>query len=244
MNEIIKINTDTDKPTVSGRELHEALEINSNYSTWFNRMCEYGFSEGKDFVTRFPNLESEMHGGQNKIDHQITIPMAKEICMIQRNDKGKFFRQYFIAVEEQWNSPEAVMARALKFSNAKLLELQDTVKDLENKIEHDKPKTIFADAVASSNKSILVGELAKLIKQNGFDIGQKRLFEWLRENGYLIKDNRRSDYNLPTQKSMNLKLFEIKETAITHADGHTTVNRTPKVTGKGQIYFINVFCTE
>ena len=240
MNEIIKINTDTDKPTVSGRELHEALEIKTAYKDWFPRMCEYGFTEGKDFSS----FLSESTGGRPATDHQITIPMAKEICMIQRNDKGKFFRQYFIAVEEQWNSPEAVMARALKFSNAKLLELQDTVKDLENKIEHDKPKTIFADAVASSNKSILVGELAKLIKQNGFDIGQKRLFEWLRENGYLIKDIRRSDYNLPTQKSMNLKLFEIKETAITHADGHTTVNRTPKVTGKGQIYFINVFCTE
>ena len=240
MNEIIKINTDTDKPTVSGRELHKALEIETRYNDWFSRMCEYGFFEGKDF---YSNLSKSI-GGRPATDHQITIPMAKEICMIQRNDKGKFFRQYFIAVEEQWNSPEAVMARALKFSNAKLLELQDTVKDLENKIEHDKPKTIFADAVASSNKSILVGELAKLIKQNGFDIVQKRLFEWLREHGYLIKDNRRSDYNLPTQKSMNLKLFEIKETAITHADGHTTVNRTPKVTGKGQIYFINVFCTE
>ena len=246
MNEIIKINTDTDKPTVSGRELHEALEIKTPYTMWFERMCEYGFAKNSDYllVSQICESNNPKNPTTKIIDHQITIPMAKEICMIQRNDKGKFFRQYFIAVEEQWNSPEAVMARALKFSNAKLLELQDTVKDLENKIEHDKPKTIFADAVASSNKSILVGELAKLIKQNGFDIGQKRLFEWLRENGYLIKDNRRSDYNLPTQKSMNLKLFEIKETAITHADGHTTVNRTPKVTGKGQIYFINVFCTE
>lgn len=99
MNEMIKVNCENvDCPTVSGRELHKALEIQSNYTTWMKRMCEYGFAEGKDFTTYFPNLGSKnQHGGQNKIDHQITIPMAKEICMLQRTDKGKFWRQYFIA---------------------------------------------------------------------------------------------------------------------------------------------------
>lgn len=122
-------------------------------------------------------------------------------------------------------------------------ELKDTqahVKHLETKIDNDKPKVIFADAVSTSKSSILIGDLAKIIKQNGVDIGQKRLFMWLRDNGYLIK-RKGNDYNMPTQYSMELQLFEVKETAITHSDGHTSISKTPKVTGKGQQYFINKF---
>ena len=122
-------------------------------------------------------------------------------------------------------------------------ELKDTqahVKHLETKIDNDKPKVIFAEAVSTSETSILIGDLAKIIKQNGVDIGQKRLFMWLRDKGYLIKRNG-SDYNMPTQYSMDLGLFEIKETVIRHPDGHITVNKTPKVTGKGQQYFVNKF---
>ncbi len=116
----------------------------------------------------------------------------------------------------------------------------ETMKSLNRKIEQDKPKVLFAESVTTSKTSILIGDLAKLIKQNGYEIGQQRLFKWLRENGYLIK-RKGADYNSPTQKSMDLGLFEVKETAITHADGHVTINKTPKVTGKGQIYFINRF---
>lgn len=122
-------------------------------------------------------------------------------------------------------------------------ELKDTqahVKHLETKIDNDKPKVIFADAVSTSKSSILVGELAKIIKQNGVKIGQNRLFSWFRDNGYLIK-RKGTDYNMPTQYSMDLQLFEVKETEVTHADGHITVSKTPKVTGKGQQYFINKF---
>ena len=114
---------------------------------------------------------------------------------------------------------------------------------LAEKVEQDKPKVLFADAVATAHTSILVGELAKLLKQNGVDIGQNRLFRWLREQGYLIRRNG-ADFNMPTQKAMELGLFEIKETAITHADGHTSVNKTPKVTGKGQQYFVKRFLGE
>jgi anti-repressor protein len=114
---------------------------------------------------------------------------------------------------------------------------------LQNKIEQDKPKVLFADAVSTAKTSILVGELAKLLKQNGVEIGGTRLFAWLRENGYLIKRNG-TDYNMPTQYSMELGLFEIKETSITHSDGHVTVQKTPKVTGKGQAYFVNKFLGE
>lgn len=108
------------------------------------------------------------------------------------------------------------------------------------KIEQDKPKVLFADAVSASHTSILIGELAKLLRQNGIEIGQNRLFEWLRDSGYLIK-RKGSDFNMPTQRAMEMGLFEIKETAIAHSDGHTTISRTPKVTGKGQSFFVNKF---
>lgn len=118
-----------------------------------------------------------------------------------------------------------------------------TLRNLNAKIEQDKPKVLFADAVSTAKTSILIGELAKLLKQNGVEIGQNRLFEWLRNNGYLIR-RFGTDYNMPTQRSMEMGLFEIKETSIAHADGHTTVNKTPKVTGRGQAYFVNKFLGE
>lgn len=236
MNELIKVNYENaDRPTVSGRELWEALEVETPYKKWFDRMAEYGFSENLDFWT---NL-SESTGGRPSTDHQLTIPMAKELCMLQRTEKGKFWRQYFINVEEKWNSPEAIMARALQLSNVKMKQLETTVSDLQKQMEQDKPKVLFADSVTASSSSILIGELAKLIKQNGVDIGQRRLFEWMRVNGYLIK-RKGSEYNLPTQRSMEQGLMEIKETSVVHT-GYTTISKTPKVTGKGQVYFINLF---
>lgn len=243
MNEIITVNYDSEQPTVLGRDLHEALGVKTAYKDWFPRMCEYGFTEGLDFnplkIERV-QTEGKREVLRNITDHQLTIPMAKEICMLQRSEKGKMCRQYFIGIEEKWNTPEAVMARALKMANRKLDEIRSTNLVLSAKIEEDKPKVIFADAVSTAKTSILVGELAKLIKQNGYDIGQQRLFKWMRENGYLIS-RKGSDYNMPTQRAMEMKLFEIKETAVTHSDGHTSVSKTPKVTGKGQQYFINKF---
>lgn len=138
-------------------------------------------------------------------------------------------------LEKALTSPDFLIQLATQ-----LKEEQAQRKALEVQIEADKPKTIFADAVSVSKTSILVGELAKLLKQNGIEIGQNRLFAWLREKGYLIS-RKGTDYNMPTQKSMELKLFEIKENSITHSDGHTSITKTPKVTGKGQIYFINIF---
>lgn len=124
-----------------------------------------------------------------------------------------------------------------------LKEEQQKRKLLEAKVEEDKPKVLFAEAVSTAKTSILVGELAKLLKQNGVDIGQNRLFQWMRQNGYLVR-RQGNDFNMPTQKSMDMGLFEIKETAVTHADGHVHVSKTPKVTGRGQQYFVNKFLSE
>jgi anti-repressor protein len=239
MNELIKVTYDNDRPAVSARDLHEFLGVGADYRHWFPRMCEYGFTEGQDFNS-VKNDRVQMEGDRmvsRTVDDAIlTIDMAKELCMLQRNEKGKQARQYFIQLEKDWNSPEKVMARALQIANKKL-------QVLEAKAEEDKPKVLFADSVAASNTSILVGELAKLLRQNGVDIGGTRLFRWMRENGYLIRRSG-SDYNMPTQRSMEMGLFTIKETAITHADGTVTVSKTVKVTPKAQIYFVNKFLGE
>lgn len=233
MNELINVSlNDNQEPVVSGRQLHEALGVNSRYTTWFDRMKEYGFTEGQDFL---PNL-GKSTGGRQATDHIIKLDMAKEIAMIQRTERGKQVRQYFIQVEKDFNSPEKIMARALLMADQK-------VHKLEAQIEADRPKVLFADAVSASKSSCLIGELAKILKQNGINIGQNKLFQWLRTHGYLIS-RRGESWNQPTQKSMQLGLFELKKTNINHPDGHTTVTTTTKVTGKGQQYFINKFLNQ
>ena len=233
MNELINVTlNDNHEPVVSGRQLHEALGVKTKYADWFNRMIDYGFAENQDFLL-LKNEQQIGRGGHNKVDHIIKLDMAKEIAMIQRTERGKQVRQYFIQVEKDFNSPEKIMARALLMADQK-------VHKLEAQIEADRPKVLFAEAVSASHASILVGELAKLLKQNGVDMGANRLFNWLRAHGYLIKRNGR-DWNMPTQKSVEMGLIRVKETSITHADGHITVSKTPLVTGKGQQYFINKF---
>lgn len=233
MNELINIKlNENHEPVVSGRDLHKVLGIKTAYKDWFPRMVEYGFEEGQDFSS----FLSKSTGGRPSQDHVLKMDMAKEIAMLQRNEKSKEVRKYFIQVEKDFNSPEKIMARALLMADQK-------VHKLEAQIEADKPKVIFADAVSASKSSILIGELAKLLKQNGIDIGQNKLFQWLRLNGYLISRKGES-WNQPTQRSMELGLFQLKKTNINHPDGHTTVNTTTKVTGKGQQYFVNKFLNQ
>ena len=233
MNDLIEITTnEVGEPTVLGRDLHEFLGVTTRYNDWFPRMAEYGFTEGKDFYS-FLSKTSET-GGRPSTDHLLTIDMAKEIAMLQRTERGKQARQYFIQVEKDYNSPEKIMARALRIAEKELSTLKLDV-------ERMKPKEIFADSVASSNSTILIGELAKILKANGYETGQKRLFETLRQDGFLIK-RKGTDYNMPTQKAMELGLFEIKETVINNPDGSIRVSKTTKVTGKGQIYFVNRYC--
>nr|DAQ41705.1 MAG TPA: KilAC domain protein [Caudoviricetes sp.] len=144
------------------------------------------------------------------------------------------------ATEAFFSNPDTFARLAVKWRDERHARLaaEEQAREKQKKIEADAPKVLFADSVAASRSEILVGELAKLLRQNGVPVGQNRLFQRMREDGFLI-NRRGTDYNTPTQKSMEMGLMCIKETAITHADGHVTVNRTPKITGKGQVYFIN-----
>ena len=193
MNELINVTlNDNHEPVVSGRQLHETLGVKTRYNDWFNRMIEFGFTENEDYLAITQKRVTAQGNATHQTDHIIKLDMAKEIAMIQRTEKGKEVRQYFIQIEKDYNSPEKIMARALLMADKK-------VHKLEAQIEADKPKVLFADAVSASHTSILVGELAKLISQNGYKIGANRLFAWMRENGYLIK-RKGSDWNMPTQR--------------------------------------------
>ncbi|EGT4048412.1 oxidoreductase [Clostridioides difficile] len=225
---------------LSARDLHEFLEVGSRYNDWFNRMIGYGFVENEDFISITQKKVTAQGNETEYIDHIIKLDMAKEIAMIQRNEKGKQARKYFLQIEKDWNTPEKVMARALIVANKTIEKKSREIEEKNKVIQLQQPKVLFADAVSASNNSILVGELAKLIKQNGVDIGQNRLFAWMRENGYLIK-RKGEDYNIPTQKSMNLRIMEVKKRVINNPDGSTKVTRTVKITGKGQVYFVNKF---
>ena len=231
MNELLKIDTsDAERITVSARDLYEVLEATERFNGWFDRMKQYGLTEGEDF-NPLKSLRVQTEGNrevQREVDdYQLTIDTAKQIAMLQRNEKGTQARKYFIQVENAWNSPERVMARALEIAHKTIVTLE-----IENK--EMKPKALFADAVAQSDTSILVYDLAKLICQNGVKIGGNRLWTWLRDNGYIFKHSCE-----PTQKSMEMKLFEVIERTVQRSGHDPKVTRTTRVTGKGQVYFIN-----
>lgn len=206
MNELININYDTDKPTVSGRELHEALGINTPYTQWFVRMAEYGFTENEDFWTAHKNVirsdGTEMP--QIQLEHSLTIPMAKEICMLQRNDKGKQFRQYFIRVEEAWNSPEMIMKRALDYANENVKRLQIQVSTLQVDNEIMKPKADYFDELVDRNTLTSFRETAKQL-----DVKEKVFINFLLEHKYIYRDKKGK---IMPYAEKNNGLFEIKET--------------------------------
>lgn len=238
---------------VHGKELsavNRAINMNRNK---FKDGIDVIDIKGSDFV---------MHLMQNGIFTQNAVNRAENIYVLSERGYAKLLKIFddelawdkyeeildgYFRMREEFeqnlnvpSDPHKFIALALVEAN-KLLEAKDRhIERLESKVEQDKPKVIFAEAVTTSKTSILVGELAKILKQNGIQIGQNRLFQWLRDNGYLIK-RKGTDYNMPTQKSMEMGLFEIKETSVTHSDGHITISKTPKVTGKGQVYFINKF---
>ena len=180
MENLIPVNYDSEQPTVSARDLHEGLGIKSKYADWFKNMSAYGFTENIDYTTFSKNLEN----GGRIIEHIISVDMAKQICMIQRSEKGRLYRQYFLDLEKAWNTPEQVFARALRMADKTIESLKADNTALLESVERMRPKEVFADAVSASQTSILIGELAKLLRQNGIEIGQRRLFSWIRNQRY------------------------------------------------------------
>lgn len=209
---------------------------------WFERMEKYGFTENIDY--RLLSQKRETNNPKNPysdfIDYEVTLDMAKEIAMLQRSEKGKQCRQYFLELEKKWNSPEAVMNRALEYSRRQVEALMEENSTQKKQIEELKSKALFTDAVSASKGSVTIGALAKMLIKNGVDIGQNRLYSWMRENGYLIKNGRNK--NVATQRYVEQGLFELKENLTFDANSEPVIRKpTAMVTGKGQKYFIDMF---
>lgn len=234
MQELIKVKVENDRQLVSARDLHKGLNIKARFSLWVKQNFK-SFEEGQDFTSVFVNTEVENNGGfqaRKLQDYLITIDMAKELCMMSKTEKGKEVRKYFIQVERKWNDPQEIVKRGYAILQNENIRLK-----LEN--AKMKPKALFADAVATSKSDILIGQLAKILRQNGYETGQNRLFKWLREHHYLCSKGIR--YNQPTQKAMELGLFKVKERTVNNPDGSSRITVTTMGTGKGQQYFINRF---
>lgn len=222
MNNLITINNDSQ--TISARELHEKLNIGTKFATWFQRICEYGFIENQDYTTCYPNLGSENHGGQNMIDYEISMDMAKQICMIQRTPEGKEIRQYLIDLEKAWNTPEQIMARALTIAQQTIERRNFVIKKLEEDTERMRPKEEFYDAVAGSKTAIEMAAVAKVL--NFKSVGRNKLFEILRDERILQSDN------IPYQKYIDNGWFRTIEQKYSK-DGETYINIKTLVYQKG-----------
>ena len=205
--------------TFGGRELHEFLQVTERYNSWFERMKQYGFAENVDF-TSVKSFTVVNNGAKREIDdHEMTIDMAKEISMIQRNERGKQARQYFLHLERLWNSPDMVIKRAMDFQQQKIL-------TLETQIQEDKPYTDFGKVVSMSDGAINIGAFAKLIyDKHGINIGRNKLLGWMRDNGYLIKQEG-AEKNLPKQKFIELGWFKVRPTVVKRTTGDIQTGTT------------------
>lgn len=231
MDELIRINYDSERPTVNGRDLHDALQVKTAYKDWFPRMCEYGFFEGTDFCS----FLSESSGGRPAVNHQLTIDMAKQLCMIQRTEIGRKFRQYFIQVEEAWNSPEAVMARALQFANQQLallkhqnMELTDTIAVQNQQILEMKPKVSYYDVVLNCKDLISTSAIAK-------DYGKSAIWmnRYLHEKGVQFKQG---NIWLLYQKYAQKGYTSTKTHSYPGTDGETHTKVHTYWTQKGRLF--------
>ncbi len=239
MDELIRINYDSECPTVSGRELHDALQVKTAYKDWFPRMCEYGFVEGTDFCS----FLSESSGGRPAVNHQLSIDMAKQLCMIQRTDIGRKFRQYFIKVEKAWNSPEAVMARALQFANQQLALLTHQNEVLTEKVAVQgqqilemKPKVSYYDVVLNCRDLISTSAIAK-------DYGKSAIWmnRYLHEKGVQFKQ---SDIWLLYQKYAEKGYTSTKTHTYPGSDGETHTKVHTYWTQKGRLFIYELMTSD
>lgn len=232
-SELIKIEVKNDQQLVSARELHKGLNLKKKFSAWSDQNFK-DFDKNIDYTWEPKSYHVQIGNGATRLedDYFLTIDMAKQLCLMSRTEKGKQYRKYLIEIERKWNDPQEIVKRGYA-----ILQNENTRLKLEN--ARMAPKALFADAVAASKTDILIGQLAKMLRQNGYEIGQNRLFKWLREHHYLCAKGSR--YNQPTQRAMDLGLFRIKERTINNPDGSTRITVTTLVTGKGQQYFVNRF---
>ncbi len=238
MNNII-LSTQNGEPVASSRQIAESFEKN-------HRDVLRAVDNLKEDVRNFAQMFFETTVPDSYGREQRAYLMNRDgFTLLAMGFTGKAALEWKLKYIAAFNEMEKKLTKQPQLTRSQLLATaliaaHEELEEKDKQIETMKPKALFADAVSASKKSILVGELAKLLSQNGINIGQNRLFDWMRKNGYLIKDPKRSDYNLPTQRSMEMGLFEIKETTIQHSD-HISINRTPKISGRGQVYFVNLF---
>ena len=239
MNDII-LSTQNGEPVVSSRQIAENFDKN-------HRDVLRAVDNLKEDVRNFAQMFFESTEPDSYGREQRAYLMNRDgFTLLAMGFTGKAALEWKLKYIAAFNEMEKKLTEQPQLTRSQLLATaliaaHEELEEKDKQIAELMPKGVFADAVSASSQSILVGEMAKLLSQNGIQMGQNRLFAWLRENGYLIKDRKRTDYNMPTQKSMELRLFEIKETSIAHSDGHTSINKTPKVTGIGQVYFVNLF---
>lgn len=246
--DLIKTNhNDNGEIIISGRELHAFLKVKARYNDWFNRMKEYGFIENQDYVAITQKRVTAQGNETTYTDHALKIDMAKEISMIQRTEKGKQARQYFIEVERRYKQeiaqPQFHLPQTYKEALLMLAESVDENDKLRQQIENDREKVVLANAITTSDEGLLIEAAAKYMRQNGVNIGRDRLFKWLRGQGYLVNRKGR-EWNMPTQKSLNQGLMKIHCQLDYDSEGELRTNRQVVVTGKGLMYFINKFLHE
>lgn len=239
MTDII-LSTQNGEPVASSRQIAESFDKRHDHVI-------RDIDTIKKDVPNFGEMFFETEAPDSYGRPQRTYLMNRDgFTLLAMGFTGKAALEWKLKYIQAFNAMEKQLAQRPQLSRAELMAqaliaAHDELEHKDRQIAELTPKGIFADAVNASKKSILVGELAKLLCQNSVQIGQNRLFVWMREHGYLIRDPKRSDYNMPTQRAVEQGLFEIKETTVVHSDGHTSINKMPKVTGKGQIYFVNLF---
>lgn len=239
-NQLVPVyETDKGNKVVDARELHEFLDSKQDFTNWIkNRIEKYEFVMDEDFSI----IISKSTGGRPSTEYILAFDTAKEFAMVENNAKGRKARKYFIEIEKRFKTQQHALPQSYAEALRLAADLSDKTIVLEAKIEADKPLVHFAESLQISKDSILVSDLATLLKQNGVDIGEGRLFKQLRAEGYLIKSG--TEYNMPTQRSLDLKIFEVKVGSRNSSDGTIKITRTPKITGKGQSYFINKYVSK